>query len=226
MKEDSHVSRRDVLAVGAAGVAGLAGCLGGASGSGDSQQSLSEHPAATDIGAQPHLGPNPLDARATIIAFEDPSCARCRAFEQQVVPKLRSDIDAGTLSLVSRTYPVVYQWGKPAVQALEATYDRSEDAYWELFAHYFDEQDAFSADNVLERTGRWLSSNSDLDADAVVADAEAKTFDAAVQADLTAGDEAGADGVTPSLFLFRDGQYQTVARGSVSYDVLANTLGL
>jgi predicted DsbA family dithiol-disulfide isomerase len=79
---------------------------------------------------------------------------------------------------------------------------------------------------VLDRTRQWLSENTDLDADAVVADAETEAFDDAVQADLNAGDEAGANGVTPSLFLFRDGQYQTVAQGSVSYDVLANTLGL
>lgn len=234
MRDVSRVGRRDVLGIGTAGLAGFAGCLGAVGGGGGndgadggpSGQSLAEHAAATDVEAQPSLGPNPLEATATIVAFEDPSCARCRAFEQNVVPELQSDIDAGTLSLVSRTYPVVYPWGKPAVQALEATYNRDKGVFWGLFNHYFDEQDRFSTDNVLNRTRTWLSSNTDLDADAVVSDAEAKTFDSDVQADLTAGDNAGADGVTPSLFLFRDGTYRTKAQGSVSYDVLAGALGL
>ncbi|SFK82132.1 Protein-disulfide isomerase [Halogranum rubrum] len=243
MRRESRVGRRDVLALGAASLAGLAGCLGGErDGSGESggstattgesskntdiTQSLSTHAAATDLESQPIRGPDPLDATATIIAFEDPSCTRCRAFEQNVVPKLESDIESGTLSFVSRTYPVVYQWGKPAVQALEATFNRDEAAYWGLFSHYFEEQDAFSTENVLDRTRTWLARNTDLDAEAIVADAKAKAFDDAVQADLAAGDEAGANGVTPSLFLFRDGQYRTTARGSVSYDVIANTLEL
>lgn len=241
MREDSHVGRRDVLALGAAGLAGLAGCMGGASGGGDgtngdgggstddgetTTQSLADHPAAATLDAQPSLGPNPLEATATIIAFEDPSCTRCRAFEQNVVPDLRPHIEDGTLSFVSRTYPVIYPWGKPAVQALEATYARDEDAFWGLFDHYFDEQPSFSTDNVLDRTRTWLSENTALDADAVVADADAKRFDDAVQADLDAGDTAGANGITPSLFLFRDGTYRTVARGSVSYDVIAGALEL
>lgn len=249
MRADPRVARREILTLGAAGLLGLAGCLGGVSsdgsaGGGDaggsddggtgsgttngesSSQSLADHPAAANLDAQPSLGPDPFDAPATIIAFEDPSCTRCRAFEQNVVPKLQSDIESGTLSFVVRTYPVIYPWGKPAVQALEATYARDEDAFWGLFHHYFETQPEFSTDNVLDRTATWLAANTDLDADAVVADAEAKKFDDAVQADLTAGDEAGANGITPSLFLFRDGTYRTVARGSVSYDVIAGTLEL
>ncbi|MFC4357529.1 DsbA family protein [Halobium salinum] len=243
-------TRRRLLAAGGAGLtlSGLAGCLGmgggggdgGGNGSGGSEGSggggsgtpIAEHDAATAIDAQPSRGPDPLDAPATLIAFEDPSCSRCRAFETNVVPKLEADIEAGNLAFVSRTYPVVYPWGKPATQALEATYARVEneeagaDAYWGLFDHYFAEQDAFSADNVLSRTESWLAENTDLDAAAVVADAEAKEFDDAVQTDLDAGDAAGANGTTPSLFLFRDGTYRTKAQGSVSYDVIASALEL
>jgi protein-disulfide isomerase len=243
MSDDSRTRRRLLTTGGAALAAGAAGCLGSGSGSGStpdpgqggSGTPIAEHAAANGLDGQPYRGPDPTDAPATLIAFEDPSCARCRAFERQVVPELRGDVEAGRLSLVARNYPVVYPWGKPATQALEAVYARSDDggdgeeairAYWGLFDHYFAEQDAFSEGNVLSRTESWLAANSELDAEAVVADAEAEAYDDAVQTDLDAGDAAGADGVTPSLFLFRDGRYRTKARGSVSYDVIAGALGL
>lgn len=242
MREGSRVARRDVLALGATGLvglSGLSGCLGGGGGAGSggdggtsttadgASRSLAGHEAAVGLDAQPSLGPDPFEATATIVAFEDPSCPTCRRFEQNVVPRLQSDIDAGTLSFVARTYPVIYPWGKPAVQALEATYARDEDAFWGLYGHYFEEQGTFSTANVLDLTRTWLSANTDLDADAVVADAEAKRYDDAVQSDLDAGDAAGANGITPSLFLFRDGQYRTVVRGSAAnYDVIAGTLEL
>lgn len=239
-RHGGSASRRRFLVTGAAGLAvsAFAGCLGvggSSDGGGPDENSgtpIAEHAAATAIDAQPSRGPDPLEAPATLIAFEDPSCARCRAFEEEVVPELNSHIEAGTLAFVARTYPVVYPWGKPATQALEATYARVEDesapaaAFWGLFDHYFATQDAFSEENALSRTETWLAENTDLDAAAVVADAEAKKFDDAVQTDLDAGDAAGADGTTPSLFMFRDGEYRTKAQGSVSYDVVAGALEL
>jgi protein-disulfide isomerase len=224
-------TRRRLLATGVAGLAaGASGCLGSGSDGTDSGAPIAEHAAGNGLDGQPVRGPDPTEAPATLIAFEDPSCARCRAFERQVVPKLEGDIEAGRLSLVARNYPVVYPWGEPATQALEAVYARDGEAatraYWGLLDHYFAEQDAFSEENVLSRTESWLADGSDLDAGPLVADAESKAHDGAVQTDLDAGDAAGADGVTPSLFLFRDGRYRTKAQGSVSYDVIAGALGL
>jgi protein-disulfide isomerase len=235
-RSGASASRRRFLATGAAGLAvsALAGCLGvgGSNTDGNDGTPIAEHAAATAVAAQPSRGPDPLEAPATLIAFEDPSCARCRAFEENVVPELNAHIEAGTLALVARTYPVVYPWGEPATQALEATYARVEEGVapaatvWGLLDHYFADQDAFSEGTVLSRTEAWLGENTDLDAAAVVADAEAKKFDDAVQTDLDAGDAAGAGGTTPSLFMFRDGEYRTKAQGSVSYDVVAGALEL
>lgn len=185
------------------------------------------HAAAAGIRDQPFLGPEPGEATATIVAFEDPSCPRCAAFERDTVPEIRSElVEPGRATFVFRGYPVVYEWGKPATQALEATVARDADAHWALADHYFAEQDAFSADDVLERTGEFLGSETDVDADGVVADARARTYDGRVQADLDAGDAAGAGGVTPTVFLFREGEYRTKARGSVSYATITAALGL
>lgn len=188
---------------------------------------LGGHPAARAIAAQPTRGPDPAEATGVVVAFEDPSCTRCRAFERDTVPELRAElVDTGQVSLVVRTYPVIYPWGEPAVQALEAAYARDEAAFWGLFDHYFAEQPRFDRDNVLDRTEAWLADNTDLDAAAVVADARNGAYDEAVQTDLRAGKDAGAGRTTPHVFLFRDGEYRTKAAGSVSFDLIRSALGL
>lgn len=239
--------RRDVLrATAAIGLAGIAGCLGGGGGGGSttnsgdelangdgtatpSGETLSTHPAAADLDTQPVRGPDPGEATATIIAFEDPSCSRCRTFEQNTVPKIESElVDSGTAAYVFRGYPVVYPWGEPASQALESTFARDASAFWALKDRYYAEQSTFrdaGPDGVLALTRDYLASQTDVDADAVVADAEAKAHDDAVQADLAAGEAAGAS-VTPSVFLFRDGRFVTKAQGSVGFPVIKNALGL
>ncbi len=247
------MDRRTFLGSGLA--VALAGCLGGTGGGGDgggsdggdgtptattmmndatqtatatpTGESLENHPAAQGLDAQPRLGPDPFDAPATIITFEDPSCPRCAAFERSTVPKIRSElVDTGQAAYVFRVYPVIYQWGKPATQALESTFARSSEAFWALSHHYFENQSSFGTDNVLTKTGEFLAANTDVDAEAVVADAEAKAHDDQVQLDLTAGQNAGAGRTTPTVFLFKDGRYQTKAAGSVSFSVVKNALGL
>ncbi|MFC7046489.1 DsbA family protein [Halobacteriaceae archaeon GCM10025711] len=228
-------SRRRFLAAFGAGAASLAGCLGGQAGMGvedgttanDGGPSLADHPALAGVADQPRLGPDPASATATIVAFEDPSCPRCAVFERETVPKIRTElVDTGQAAFVFRGYPVVYPWGEPATQALEATFARDAAAFWALAGHYFETQRAFDEDNVLDRTRSFLAAETDVDADAVVADAEANAYDDAVQVDLDAGEEAGAGRTTPTVFLFRDGQYQTKAAGSVSFDVVRSALGL
>lgn len=221
-----RTTRRRVLSSGVAALAALAGCTGGSGDSEGTGQSLADHPAGAAIAAQPRLGPELDDAPAVLVAFEDPSCPRCAAFERSTVPRLREHVDAGELAYVFRVYPVVYPWGEPAVQALEATFARDADAFWALSSHYFEEQSAFSVDNVSDRTREFLARETDLDAEAVVADAESNEYDDAVQTDLDAGEAAGAGRTTPHLFMFRDGEYRTKAAGSVSYDLVASALEL
>lgn len=228
--------RRFLTAVGTGATAILAGCNGNSgdtstssgvptntSPSGSLGMNVPDHEAAVGIRDQPRLG----DFEGhSVIAFEDPSCPRCRAFEQQVVPEIRTKlVDTGKAAFVARNYPVIYPWGKPASQALEATYARDSDAFWTLWNFYFEEQSTLSTGNVLDRTETFLDGETDLDGAAVRADASEKTHTDAVQTDLDAGRNAGAGGVTPSVFLFKDGEYVTKAQGSVSYEVIATALG-
>ena len=188
---------------------------------------LGGHPAATGIGDQPALGPDPTEATATIVAFEDPSCTLCRRFELNTFPTLHSDyVEAGDLSFVYRVYPVIYPWGKPASQALESTFAAGEDAFWALKDHYYAEQSRFGTDNVFESTEAFLEAETDVDAASVVEDARKERHDAAVQADLAAGRAADAGGQTPIFYLVRDGAVRTRVQGPQGAGVFAAALEL
>ncbi|MFC7133411.1 MULTISPECIES: DsbA family protein [Salinibaculum] len=227
-----------------AALAALAGCSGntgtsggsgdggsdGDDGTGGSGGSSGPNPdeARTALDSQPTLGPAPGDAPGLIVAFEDPSCTRCRAFDRNVFPEIRSNlVETGAATFVFRGYPVVYEWGNPASHALEATFTRDADAFWALTSHYFENQSDFrgkSAADVYEGTESFLAAETDLDAAAVVSDAQGEAAASAVQTDLDAGTAAGAGRTTPHLFLFRDGEFQTKAAGSVSYDTIEAVL--
>ncbi|WP_435077768.1 DsbA family protein [Halococcus sp. AFM35] len=237
--------RRRAFLASAVTAGALAGCLGsGSSGSAGNSNVATEtdgsngsraatepaarslgHPAAAALAGQPFLGPAPGAARGTIIAFEDPSCHNCRRFNENTFPELESKLVApGEASFVYRNFPHAFAWGKPAMQALEATLARGEEPFWALEHHYFATQEEFSEENVLDRTREFLTAETGVDAAAVVADAEAKKFDMAVQRDTDAGNAAGVVS-TPTFYLFRDGKFLTEVRGAQSYQVFAQALG-
>jgi len=232
---DERTRRRFVGTAGGL-FAGLAGCLGddggGGSGSdgatttsglvGESADVTFDHESATGINDQPTLGDR--DWQGVIVAFEDPSCPTCRRFDRNTFPQIRSDLVAtGDVAYVFRGYPVVYPWGEPASHALEATFARDPAAMWALKRHYFDQQDQFSTDNVLDRTRAFLNGRTDVDGDAVVADVESDASADAVQTDLDAGQAAGASG-TPTFYLFRNGEYQTTVSGAQDFTIFENVL--
>lgn len=227
------MNRRTFIATTAATAITLAGCLGGPGGdqpeetdSKASDDPLGGHPAAIDLAAQPALGPDPETASAVIISFSDPSCPSCARFESNTFPEIESKlVEEGKAAFVYRNMPIIYPWGEPAIQALEATFAHDSEAFWALKDHYFAEQESFDTDNVLSKTESFLASNTDLDAATVVSEAEAKEYDDLVQADLTAGENAGVRG-TPTMFLFSDGEHVTTVNGPKSYTVFAEALGV
>jgi protein-disulfide isomerase len=214
------MNRRRFLTLSGAGVVGaVAGCSGDA----DTGESIDDHPAATDLEAQPRRGE--LGGHV-VLAFEDPSCPTCRRFHENTLPDIRENIvDTGKGAYVVRTYPVIYPWGEPATQALESTFARDSEAYWSLFDHYFAEQSSFDPDNVLERTATFLTDETEVDGEAVASDARNRAHDDAVQADIRAAEDAGLGETTPIILLFEDGEFVTKVNGSVSYELIAEALG-
>ena len=221
-------SRRAFLGtLGVAGTVAFAGCSGGGGGSSENGgTALSEHTVADGLESQPTLGAEPGEGEGTIVAFEDPSCPTCARFETSTFPRLQRELlDTGRASFVFRSIPIIYEWGQPATMALEATYDRSADAFWALKDHYYSEQGAFDSDNVLDRTETFLGENTDLDATAVVDDAEAGAFQTAVDLDLSVANELGID-ATPTFYVFDGGTFSTDITGAVGYDSLKGAMGL
>ena len=227
----SPTRRRFLGSAATAAAVGLAGCTGGGgSGGNDDNEAgvaLADHPLGENLADWPHLGPDPFDAPATLVVLDDPSCSRCAAFHQNTVTELESSYVAdGELALAVRPYPVVYPWGEPAAHVLEATVPREEAVFWDLLEHYFAEQDAFDDDNVLDRTETWLAENTDLDAAAVIDDADSEPATSRIEATLSAGEEAGAGSVTPATFAFVDGTLRTSLNGSVSTETVETALEL
>jgi len=213
--------RRALIATVGAGIGGLAGCLGG----GDDASARDDHPAAQDLDAQPSLGPDPADADNLLVAFEDPSCPTCGRFETETFPRIREEmVEPGDAAFVFRGYPDTYDWGEPAIHALEATFDRDEAAFWSLKAHFYETQSAFDADNALDRVGSFLDAETDLDADAVVVDARDEAFADAVRTDVDAAE--GSDASTPSVALFAGDEFRSLVSGAQGYDVYADALNV
>lgn len=223
--------RRFLAGVGTVSSIAVAGCLGGdsdpESGATAGGDTLQTHPLGQDVREQPWLGPDPLDASATLIVLDDPSCPRCAAFHQGTLSELKAThVEAGTLSIVARPYPVVYEWGGPASHALEATFDRDEAAFWDLQDYYFDQQSSFDASNVVDRTETWLDDNTSLDGGAVADDVRTEAFADRIEATLQAGEDAGAGGTTPASFAFADGEFRTSLNGSQSTETIETALEL
>lgn len=233
--------RRFLRLAGVAAAAGVAGCGedGPSDGSNSGQPSPGspspevrtptspapeiDHPAAADLAVQPARGEF---TGKLIVAFEDPSCPTCKRFHEQVYPELESNlIEPGRIAYVLRPYPVIYPWGNPACKALDATFKRDASAGWGLLDHYFTRQGSFGSDNVLEKTADYLDSQTAVDGAAVLDAVESGASDAAVQADLDAGRDAGLGSRTPVFALFRDGEFLTSPAGAVSYNTLATVLG-
>lgn len=207
----------------------VTGCLGSSDGGAEtttSGESIRDHGAADEIETQPTLGPPPLDGGSVIVAFEDPSCPPCRRFELNVFPKIREEwTEQGKASFVYRGLPIVYEWGRPAIAALEGAYAQDADAFWTLKKRYYENQDDFTTGNVRERTRSVLEAETDVDVDQVMTGIDAGRYDDAIDVDLEAADQAGI-GSTPTFALFKQGSFLTLIHGSHSFEVFESALDL
>ncbi|WP_197431200.1 thioredoxin domain-containing protein [Halorubrum sp. CBA1125] len=206
----------------------VAGCFdsSGSTETTTSSATVRNHPAAHGIETQPTLGPSPLDGGSVIVAFEDPSCPPCGRFERTVFPKIRDEwTEQGKVSFVYRSLPIVYEWGGPATAALEGTYERASTAFWALKAHYYETQDAFTSDNVRERTRTFLESETDIDADSVLKGVDADRYEDAIAVDREAAARADVDS-TPTFALFKRGTFLTLIHGNHSFKLFESALDL
>lgn len=223
-------TRRALLAGVAAGLSAAAGCTTPfgrttagnrtGDGAGGGARALPDHPALRDVRAQPIRGPPPGEAPAVAVAFQNVRCDLCVGFNEKSYPDLRSKlIEPGKLSFVLRPIGPAL-----ASQALEATFDRSEAAFWglrrHLYRNFLDVEDR----GALAVVRTYLREQTSLDAEAVYEDVIEGLYHEAYQADVRAATDAGVEGKL-AVVLFRDGEYRTTVTLPHRYEVFATALG-
>jgi protein-disulfide isomerase len=149
----------------------------------------------------PPVGPDdhflgPADAAVTLVQYGDYQCPRCgQAFGvlQQVLDELGDRV-----RFVFRNFPLVdvHPDARLAAEAAEAVaVHGGNDAFWDMHAVLFHNQDALDVDSLLgyaEAVG--------VDVDAVAEDLSARARRRRVVADIDSGHRSGVHG-TPTFFV-------------------------
>lgn len=212
--------------------ASLAGCLGngangdGTSGDSDGGSEIEDHPSLVAADGIPQLGPQPTDAEAVVVAFDDPSCSSCATFAAETFPQLRDGpIENGRVSYLSRLLPWVEpDWSRPAINALYAVHEADQESFWELKNRYYDAQNELDEGSVREWTEAEIETLS-VDAESVLESMEDDRYDDRIDAAETSAEGSDVT-VVPSFVLFSDGEYVTTVIGPQSYDVFEGALDL
>ncbi len=163
---------------------------------------------------QPTLGR--VDAPVKLILFENFLCEHCKAFEEGVFPRIKSDyIDTGQV----QAYYVNLAWGSESATtaglAGECAYRQDELAFWEykraLYAAQDDHDGAWATSANLVAIARSVPA---LDAEELRACLADGRYLNEVQRDLELGDLVGVRG-TPSIVVGTQGfeapSYETLA---------------
>jgi protein-disulfide isomerase len=145
-----------------------------------------------DVGRAPALGPS--SAPVTIVEFSDFQCPYCGHVEP-TLQQLRDDYQ-GRIKIVWKNQPLPFHPNAmPAAEAAMAAYEQGNEKFWafhdKLFAHQGELGPAFY-DDAAKQVG--------LDLDKFHASIESHRNAAAIQADMAAGNAAGANG-TPTFFI-------------------------
>ncbi len=208
--------------------ASLAGCLGNGDGTdgGNGGSEIEDHPALEAADGTPQLGPQPTDAEAVVVAFDDPSCSSCATFAAETFPQLRDGpIENGRVSYLGRLLPWVDpDWSRPAINALYAVHEADQESFWELKNRYYDAQNELDEGSVREWTETEVETLS-VDTESAIEAMDDGRYDDRIDAAETTAEESDVT-VVPSFVLFSDGEYVTTVVGPQSYDVFEGALDL
>lgn len=188
-RKRATASRRTVLATVAAGTVGLAGCLGG----GGTSDGASDPPVRGDP-----------DAGVTLEVFEDFACGACRAYTLEGFPSLESShIEPGAIRYEFRNFPFIGDESFEAANAARAAYERGggDDTFWPFKTRVFENQSSIRAGSP----GLYgdIAAEMGLDRGPIETAAVEESFDDAVSADKSRGEDLGVDS-TPSFAIDGD----------------------
>lgn len=170
----------------------------------DQEKQAREQAAVIEEAAagMPSLGP--ADAPVTLVEFSDFQCPYC-ARAQSLVKTLREQYPE-QLRVVFLHFPLSsHEWARPAAIASQCAAQQNDDAFWALHDFYFNNQDALTPSNVVEKSKTALSGSS-IDMNQWESCASGRSTEAYREASqqvtrtLEAGKEAGVTG-TPSFYI-------------------------
>jgi protein-disulfide isomerase len=163
--------------------------------------------AALSAQGRPSEGPDPhvlgaANAKVTIVEFGDYQCPVCRAFWQEVEPRLRKEyVDTGKVKLIFADFPIVRIHPEAILAAMAVDCAGDQHKYWQYHDKVFREQ---GRDDEVFRFG-----NRDLKKWARDIGLEASTFNECLDSgrhkddvarDKEAGDKLGIRG-TPTFLI-------------------------
>lgn len=214
------MERRDFLATSASiGALLTTGCIG----SKNQYEGEYAHPSMNQSSEQPRLGSEPDSSNALIVAFEDPACPICANFHNGVFQELKQDhIEEGNLTFIYRGIDVVYNWGRHPLRIQEKVYQNQPDKIFDVIDEYYSRQRRISSENV-EKKSREILQDLELDVEKYTSNLD--SYNSAVQTDLNDSRKSGVRG-TPTMYLFKDKQYQTTVVGSKQPTVYESILDL
>ena len=176
-------------------------------------QEAAERAAALATATQDFPTRGPSDAPVTVVEFSDFQCPYCRR-AAGTVERLR-DRYPEDVQLVYAHFPLGnHAWARPAAIAATCAAMQDEAAFWVLHDFYFQEQQALTVDNVVERSREALAGTAvDREQWATCAgDPESEAHAEAarrVEASVALGEQHGVRG-TPAFFI--NGQFLSGAQ--------------
>ena len=153
----------------------------------------------------------PKGAPITLVEFGDFQCPYCARVEPTIEKVLKNY--PGKVRLVFRQFPLDIH--PQAFEAAEASMcSREQDKFWELHDRMYGHQDKLKPDD-LKAAAVELGMNGDRFGECLASG----KYEAAIKADMAAGEQAGVNG-TPALFV----NGRPVPGGAVEYEVLAKVI--
>jgi protein-disulfide isomerase len=139
------------------------------------------------------------NAKVTIVEYSDFQCPFCKK-GYDVIEKEVLAAYGDKVKFHFRHYPLPFHpWAEPGAMATECAQEQKADAYWKLYAAYFENQAAVNPQNVKEKAVEWLK-DAGIDMAKWNDCYDNKKTQAKVKAEMAEGAGIGVTG-TPAFFI-------------------------
>lgn len=169
-------------------------------------------PLRIDVDSADAPAKGPADAPVTLVEFGDFECPYCAGLEKTLSEILAHYGD--DVRLVFRQFPLENIHPAAFTSAEASLCAREQDKFWELHDAMYSDQEALSAAD-LKGTAMRLG----MDSERFDRCLDTGKYEAAIRADMRAGEEAGITG-TPALFV----NGRLVPGGAAAYEVIADLI--